>query len=134
MVGYNIQKLKENKATELATYVRLGMLKRKCTGFGICEVQALTKSNYQGQPVYKKVVCHISRVNHSELIFSFFPKTMSLEDQIYYFGNSEFRVGEDFEMKGSVASALGLERFKIRRGTYKKYIVGSAHNIIFSSA
>ena len=78
--------------------------------------------------------CHITRINNSELIFSFFPSTMSPEDQAFYFGNSNFVVGEDFELRGAVASALNIQRFTIKKGDYKKYVVGKAHNVIFSSA
>ncbi len=132
MVAYKIQHRNEAEITsEIATYIRIGMLSKRCKGFGICEVQALAKSNYLGQEVYKKVVCHITRINDSELIFSFFPRTMSSSDHVFYFGNSNFVVGEDFELRGEVARELGIHNFTIKRGDYSKYVVGAAHNVIF---
>ena len=134
MVAYKIQPLKEQRFTELATYVRLGKLSDKCKGFGICEIQALAQSDYQGKTAYKKVVCHISRINASELVFSFFPKTMAAEQRDFFFDRPDFIVGEDVELDETISQSLGLEGFRIKKGVYKKYVVGSAHNLIFSSA
>ncbi len=133
MVAYKIQPRSTQNKTEIATYVRLGQPSRQCMGFGICEVQALAKSNYSGQEVYKRVVCHISRINDSELIFSFLPKTMSLQEQEHFFGTLYFKVGENFTIKGEIAQSLGLRQFTVLKGTYRKYTIGLTHNVVFSS-
>ena len=133
MVAFKSQILQKQNYTEIATYVRIGMLSKKCKGFGICEIQALPE-NYQEKTAYKQVVCNISKITDDSLVFSFFPDTMSAEQEKYYFDRSDFTLGEDFVMSNNITRALDLESFLLKRGSYKKYIIGSAHNIIFSSA